>query len=134
MAAAVLKWVDEVVGAGEAPQPTFELRLVSHKMTVAELIRRRVEQEVERYNRDPGRVFEGLVQPTDAEKALNGLRRRPRQRVDAKEQVKVALEAFESNGFFLLFDGRQVTALDEELLVTENSLARFVRLMPLVGG
>ncbi|MEM1181725.1 MAG: hypothetical protein AAGM22_25500 [Acidobacteriota bacterium] len=132
--AAVLKWIDDVVGARETPGPTFELRLVSHRMTAAELIRRRVESEVERSERDPEGNVSRLVEPTSAERALNGTRPRKRREIDVEEQVEVALEAFRTNGFFLLFDDRQVTSLDEELVVTADSLARFVRLMPLVGG
>ena len=46
----------------------------------------------------------------------------------------VALDAFEGGGFFLLFDDRQVESLDDELGLTERSVAGFVQLLPLVGG
>ncbi len=129
-----LQLVDESPGSGRAPRPVFELRLVSEKITARELIRRRVEREVEEYNRRPRRVFAGLVQPTDAERALDGCRMKRPRPLDAEEQVRVALEAFEANGFFLLFDDRQVESLDEELVLTERGVASFVRLVPLVGG
>ncbi len=48
--AAVLQLVDESPGSGQEPRPIFELRLVSERITARELIRRRVEREVEEYN------------------------------------------------------------------------------------
>ena len=131
---AVLQLVDESPGSGKEPRPIFELRLVSEKITARELIRRRIEREVEEHNRRPRRVFAGLVQPTDAERALNGYRlRRPRQ-LDVEEQVRAALAAFEAKAFLLLFDDRQVESLDDELVLRKRSLASFVQLVPLVGG
>ena len=40
-------------------------------ITLRELIRLRVREEVARYNADPGPRYSGLVQPVDAEVALN---------------------------------------------------------------
>ena len=115
---AVLQLVDESPGSGAEPKPVFELRLASERITARELIRRRVEREVGEYNRRPRRVFAGLVQPTDAERALGGFRmKRPRQ-LDVEEQVRAALDAFDANAFFLLFDDTQVGSLDEELVLT----------------
>jgi hypothetical protein len=74
------------------------------------------------------------VQPTDAERALNGYRLRRPRALDAEEQVRAALEAFEANAFFLLFNDRQVESLDEELVLTERGVVHFVKLLPLVGG
>ncbi len=132
--ATVLKMVDESPGSGREPRPVFELRLVSERITVRELIQRRVEREVAEYNRRPGKVFSGLVQPTGAERELNGYRlKRPRP-LDVEKQVRVAVEAFEKGAFFLLFDDRQAESLDEELVLGEKSVASFVQLVPLVGG
>ena len=53
---------------GERP-----LEFPTERITVRDLIRERVYQEVQDFNRDQGeRVFRGLVQPTDAERVLNG--------------------------------------------------------------
>lgn len=129
---ALVQIIDEVPGS--APRPAVKLRLVSEKVTARELIRRRVEHEVAEYNRRPSRVFHGLVQPTDAERALNGYRlKRPRP-LDRERQVEAALAAFSSNGYFMLVDDRQVESLDDELVLTETSVVNFVRLVPLVGG
>ncbi len=131
---AVLRLVDESPGSSREPKPVFELRLASEKITARELIRRRVEHEVAEYNKRPRRVFAGLVQPTDAERALNGYRMKRPRPLDPEAQVKAALDAFEANAFFLLFDDSQVESLDQELVLTDDSVASFVQLTPLVGG
>ena len=113
---------------------TFKLQLVSERITVRELIERRVTQEVEDYNRSQPEYFHGLVQPTDAELVLNGYRLRQKRMLDAAEQRARAVEAFQRAGFFLLVDGRQLDALDDEIAVRPDTEVRFVKLVPLVGG
>jgi hypothetical protein len=103
-------------------------------LTLRELIRTRVREEVARVNADPGREFRTLVEPTDAERTLNGFRLREPRRLDWEKQAAVAEEAFRRNGFFVLVGGRQVEDLDEELELDADSEIRFLRLTPLVGG
>src|SRR5688500_6134819 len=90
------------------------LDVLSETITVRELIRSRVYQEVQDYNRRQsaagsggggGATFRGLVTPGDAERALNGAvkLRRPRE-IDWKDQFEKAQDAFERNGFFVLVD------------------------------
>jgi hypothetical protein len=112
----------------------FELELASERVTVRELICRRVEHEVAEHNRSLPEYFQGLVQPTDAERVLNGYRLRRHREIDAEQQCRLALEAFETNGFLLLVDDRQVGALDEEVTLTRGTELRFLKLVPLVGG
>ena len=51
------------------------LEVPSERMTVRELIRERVYQEVQDFNRKQGeQIFRGLVQPSDTERVLNGNR------------------------------------------------------------
>lgn len=120
---AALRIVDETP-TGE-PIHAYTLELASERITVRELIERRVRTEAVRHNRRvPANAFRGFVQPE----------LRAAGRIDADEQVKVALQAFETNGYFMLFDDRQVESLDEEIVLTKTSTATFVKLMPLVGG
>ena len=51
-------------------------------VTLRELIRLRVREEVARYNAQPTERFHGLVRPTGAEEDLNGYRMRTPTRVD----------------------------------------------------
>jgi len=112
----------------------LELEITQEMLTVRELIARRVHDEVAAYNERQGGVFQGLVQPTESEKVLNGYRLRPQHLIDAEQQVYRALEAFQQNGFFVLVNDRQAESLDEEVWLGEGATASFLKLTPLVGG
>ena len=128
-----LKLVDETT-SGEVYQETV-LTLVSARITVRDLIEQRVRAEVDQYNaKKASELFAGLVQPRGAERRLNGYALAKKRNIDADEQVKNALDAFDRNGFFLLVDDRQVESLDEEFGVTANTRVTFIKLIPVVGG
>jgi hypothetical protein len=110
------------------------LENLSETVTLRELIRRRVTEEVEEFNRNRPEFFRGLVQPTDAETTLNGYRLRKPDPIDPARQVEIALQAFEANGFFVLVGDRQVGRLDEPLQLKPDTDVAFVKLVPLVGG
>lgn len=112
----------------------LELEISQEMLTVRELITHRVHDEVADYNERQGGVFQGLVQPTESEKVLNGYRLRPQKLIDAEQQVYRALEAFQQNGFFVLVNDRQVESLDEEVWLGSGATASFLKLTPLVGG
>jgi hypothetical protein len=101
-------------------------------LTLRELIRRRVQQEVERFNQSDVQVFQGLVQPRETERILNGVRQRPV--LDWEKQYAKAITAFQSNGFLVLVDGRQITDLDQSLQLTTQTKVAFLKLVPLIGG
>jgi hypothetical protein len=113
---------------------TLDLQLEAEQVTVAELIRARVHQEVRAYNarRATGPAFNGLVQPERAERELNA-GRAPRP-VDAERQAEVALRAFERGQILLLVDDRQVQELDQQVTLRPASTVTFLKLVPLVGG
>ncbi|MEZ5942013.1 MAG: hypothetical protein R3C18_11515 [Planctomycetaceae bacterium] len=115
------------------------LQFPSERITVRELIRERVYQEVQDFNRAQNeQVFRGLVQPTDTERILNGsrteFRLKEHREIDWSEQFEKALEAFDKNGFFILIDNKQAERLDQEFYVTPSTEVSFVRLTMLVGG
>lgn len=110
------------------------LEFPTERTTVRELIRSRVYQEVQDYNRQQPDTFNGLVRPADAEQALNGYRLKKGRQIDWKEQYEKACEAFERNGFFILVDDRQAERLDDEIDIRRGTQVSFVRLVPLVGG
>ncbi|HEY7089724.1 MAG TPA: hypothetical protein VH518_16620 [Tepidisphaeraceae bacterium] len=115
------------------------LEFPSERITVRELIRERVYQEVQDFNRrNDEYVFRGLVQPTDAEKILNGnrteYRLKKRREINWKQQFEKATDAFARNGFFVLVDNKQAASLDEQFTIGRDTEVSFVRLMPLVGG
>ena len=83
-------------------------------------------------------VFRGLVQPTDAERLLNGnrseFRLRKRRDIDWKQQFDKACDAFGRNGFFILIDDKQAESLDQQFTIGRGTEVSFVKLTPLVGG
>lgn len=123
---------------GESYQE-LPIEFASDRITVRDLIRERVRQEVSSFNQKQGDLhFRGLVQPTDTERVLNGRRteyrlKAPRS-IDWEEQFSRAIEAFGRSGFFLLVGEKQVESLDQELLIEPDTRVSFVKLIPLVGG
>lgn len=113
----------------------FPLDLLNEHITVRELIRSRVYQEVKDHNaRKNHTEFRGLVQPTDAERTLNGYRLKEPRLIDWMEQFEKAVEAFEKNQILILVDDHQVESLDEEIEVRADRTVSFLRLTLLVGG
>jgi hypothetical protein len=113
---------------------SFTLDHLAERLTLREIIRARIWQEVNDYNqREPG-VFHGLVQPTIIERVFNGPRRHTPRQIDWEAQFRRACEAFETNGFFVLINDRQAENLDEEFDTNVETEVQFVKLMPLVGG
>lgn len=113
---------------------TVDLRFASESVTVKDIIEARVTAEVEKYNDSLTGYFNGLIQPTEAERTLNGYKMRERKRIDAEKQVFIALDAFQKNAFFVLVNDRQAESLEEKVLLRADSSVSFVKLTPLVGG
>jgi hypothetical protein len=113
---------------------SFELVVAEEVLTLSELIRQRVRFEVDQYNNRKPDYFNGLVQPAEAEKVLNGYQLKARRQIDAEKQVYMALHAFQQNAFFVLLDNQQVTELEEVVLLKPSSTLSFIKLTPLVGG
>lgn len=115
------------------------LEFPSERITVRELIRERVYQEVQDFNRQSEQTaFRGLVQPTDAERVLNGpkveYRLAKHRQIDWKQQFQQALDAFQRHGFLVLIDANQADGLDQEFTIAHGTQVSFVKLTLLVGG
>ena len=119
---------------GDYSDGAFTLDVLTERITVRELIRTRVYEQVRDYNLRQPEYFRGLVQPTDAERTLNGFRVRPGRRLDPEKQFEGAIGSFYRNGFLVLVDDRQVDELEEEIEVGEETTVTFLKLVPLVGG
>jgi hypothetical protein len=120
--------------AAGAPVAGFQVAGLPDRLTVRELIRLRVREEVARHNARPSDRFHGLVRPDGAEAEPNGHRLRGPRRLDWERQADIAERAFLGNGFFVLAGDRQVEDLDEEIDLTGDPDLVFIRLVPLVGG
>lgn len=110
------------------------LRFDTTRITVRDLIRDRVYNEVWDYNQNKTGIFRGLVQPTDSERQLNGFKLKQARQINWEEQYQKALAAFENNGFVILVGDRQVDDLDTEIEISDQTQVSFLKLIPLVGG
>ncbi|MCX4560424.1 MULTISPECIES: hypothetical protein [Streptomyces] len=128
----MVTFVDETTsgdrGAG------WGLEIAEERLALRELIRRRVFQEVAEFNARTPEVFQGLVQPKDTERVLNGYALRTPRRIDPEVQTELALKAFAGNGFLVLVGDRQFTDLDEEIELKLGTEVTFLKLVALVGG
>jgi hypothetical protein len=123
---------DETTSGERTGELTLEF--LTERVTAREIIRSRVYQEVTEYNARQPEHFRGLVQPSDAERVLNGYRLKERRRIDWQAQYERALAAFARNGFLLLAGDRQLLDLDEEVVLRHDTEVTFLKLVPLVGG
>jgi hypothetical protein len=112
----------------------WSLDVLTERITVRELIRSRVYQEVQDYNLRLPDVFHGLVQPADSNQTPAGYRLRQRRQIDWRPQFEKACEAFESNQIVILVNDKQVDSLDEEIELSPGTQVSFLRLALLVGG
>jgi len=125
-----LSIVDETTAGERCSAGAFQFD--TGTMTLRELIRVRVQQEVKRFNETESEPFRGLVQPEESERILNGASERPV--LDWEKQYAKAITAFKGNGFLVLLDDQQIDDLDETLHLTEQSKLTFLKLVPLMGG
>ena len=112
----------------------IRIKVENERTTLRDIITARVLTEVENYNNSKPEYFKGLIQPSEAEKTLNGFRVKKRKTIDGEQQVYVALEAFLKNGYFVIVDDEQITDYDKEILVNSETNINFLKLTPLVGG
>jgi hypothetical protein len=115
-------------------ESTLRLVGIPQSITLRDLIRTRVREEVASFNAGPREHFRGLVQPTDSDETAGGYRLRRTRALRWEEQADAAEKAFGRNGFFVLVGDRQVEDLDDELDLAPETEIRFVKLVALVGG
>ena len=130
--ASTLTVCDETTGGAKTHE--FTIDLLTERITIREVIRARVYQEVKDYNVQQSGLFRGLVQPSEAETSLNGFTLKKGRTIDWQRQFDAALAAFEKNQIVVLVDERQAEDLDEEIVVGTRTRVTFLKLVPLVGG
>ncbi len=117
-----LQVTDRTTGGAETDALTLDF--LTERITVEELIRSRVFQEVKDHNARSVTPRFRLVEPADTTK----------KQIDWQEQFAVALDAFRDNRFLVLVDDRQVDDLADEIVVAPSTRVSFLKLVPLVGG
>ena len=139
---AILKIIDKQPGQPAAP--AIRLHLATERLTVRELLKQRVSDEIAVLQKkaadharanQPDRSFLIQFDPQAVETRLNpgAKSSRPKPLNEAAEFDNACL-AFQNNRFIILFDDRQIDDLDQEIIVTPTSEVVFLRLMPLVAG
>ncbi len=113
------------------------LEFLTEEITVRELIRERVYQEVQDHNlklRTEKPAANGPVPQAHLEQQLNPPRKSHRKEIDWQAEFEKAIDGFLNNRFFILIDARQPDTLDERIQLRPDTQVSFIRLVPLVGG
>src|SRR5690348_15511985 len=87
--------------SGEATS-TLTLDFLTERVTVREMIRARIYQEVTEHNAALPERFKGLVQPAGSQPTRDGYLLPRRGPIDWEAQLARLLDAFQTNGFILL--------------------------------
>jgi hypothetical protein len=137
----------QVMGSRRAQIPERPLQLSTDRqlggepLTLRDLITMIVLEEVEafRQRQKERRLLRVLTEREIAEgiergKIDPGGHEGQQQDVDPHEAVRVALQAFEDQLYFVFIDGVQQHHLDQPVHVQSGSQVLFVRLVPLAGG
>jgi len=127
---ALLRLIDETPGA--TPVEVGTLRLASERVTVREVIRRRLEDEEERLKaKRTSLPFRGMQKLRARESVLNE-GRSAGGNID--EELQNICRAIERQNLIVLFNGQQLSDPDAEISVTGEEAMIFVQLVPLRGG
>ena len=112
----------------------WSLEFLTERISVRELIRSRVYQEVQDYQQCNLDVFRGLITPKDSERKSNGDNVLKRTEIDWKAQFERACAAFDTSQVLILVNEKQAETLDEEIVIKSDTRVAFIKLVPLVGG
>lgn len=129
-------------GADRSGMPEVLVELAGGRITVRELIRRAVEEQIRALTADAARCRAVLDRQylSAAEiraQAAAGAVRMPAPRSgtpDVAREVARALRAFERRVFVLYVGGRQAEGLDDEIVPRPGEPVVFLRLTALAGG
>jgi len=120
--------------AGDRSEPVI-LSFPTEEMTIREIIRERVYQEVDDFNRR--RVTQSarrmLVEPSEAERLLAAAPKAPSP-IDWRPKFEAACRAFEQSRYLVLVGDRQAKSLDERVRIERGVEVIFLRIVPLIGG
>lgn len=130
-AAPVMVTVQDRTGAGKLTG-TITLAGIDSRITVRDLIRTQVREDVARYNATLTGIFRGLAMPEGAQPAPGGFRMPEGRGVDWEQQADRTLEAWAHGGFSVRVGDRWLNSLNEILELTAESDIRFIRLVQLV--
>ncbi len=127
---ALLRLIDETPGT--TPVEVGTLRLASERVTVREVIRRRLEaEEKQKISKRSFLSFRGMEKLAAKESVLN--QTRPMDWKIDKELENIC-RAIEQQRLIVLFNDQQLSDPDAEVAVTGAESMTFLQLVPLKGG
>lgn len=126
--------LDRSAGKPDQAEHRCRVQVSGETITARALLRTRVYQEVERYNRQQPEIFRLLVQPEGAEPAGLGFRLPHPRLIDPELQFEKAVEAFERGDLLVLVDDRQLASIDAQIPLLPATMVTFYKLAPLMGG
>jgi len=106
------------------PTGTITLPGLPDGITLRQLIRLRVREEVARANVGAWRILLGLITSNDP----------TRTPIDWQVQADAAIDLFLANGYIVLVNGVQVTDLETRIDLKRDPDVRFIRLTLLEGA
>jgi hypothetical protein len=106
------------------PDGTITLPGLPDRITLRELIRIRVREEVARDNLRSRAIFGGVL----------GSVGEAAQPLSWQAQADIAIDQFIANAYIVLVNGAQVLDLETRIDLREDPEVRFIRLTPLAGG
>ncbi len=130
-AAPITVTIKDVTGAGKVTG-TITIESIDSRITLRDLIRIQVREEVARYNATLTGIFRGLAMPAGALPASGGFALPAGRGVEWEQQADRTLDAWAHGGFSVRVGDRWVSSLNEVLELTAESDIRFVRLVRLV--
>lgn len=125
---------DESIDGRSAYEWTLDV--FNERLSVRELIRSRIYQEVQEYNKNHPHTYRGLIQPPTEERltASDSIRLSPLKVVDPERQCERAYEAFRAGKILILIGDAQADDLDDEFDICAGTAVTFLRLSLIVGG
>ena len=106
----------------------------NNPLTLADLIRHIVTQQVEEYNAKNENIITLLTQENiDTETGKVGFNRRYGNDANLDKSIDAALLAYSDGLYRVFIDENEITCLDEQLSIQEGSKIMFIRLTFLAG-
>lgn len=120
--------------SGELSQE-YSLSFLTEHITVRELIRSRVYQEVQDYNTThPEQRRKRLVLPPDSTTGMPSDGSERSTTVNWQVPFQLATTAFEEGRIIILINDQQAESLEQQFEITPKTVVTFLKLTLLVGG
>ncbi|WP_146145587.1 hypothetical protein [Photobacterium jeanii] len=104
------------------------IQLTDKLVSLKQIIELKVRAEI------ANKVHEAQLRREGKEWRLNAHAKSYVEHYDIDAEVNRAIEHFQRNGFFVLVNDKQITALNQMIVWREDLRITFLQLVPLIGG